>query len=212
MRGGFDDPQADTEVGRDISLGTTIVGVSYDGGIILGADSRTSGGAYIANRHQDKITPLSDTVYMCRSGSASDTQAIATFVQVSDRTRRLGLLGLPPSGRPCGGPDGCRLGGLPMGARARAPPRMGFDAGAPPPTPTACCAWAPPQFYVAQHQAEKNGLVDVATAAHLISSIAYSNKNNLQAGMIVGGYDKQQVRPAPRAPLPSTLPQGRAVQ
>lgn len=81
MRGYFDDAQLDAEIGRDISLGTTIVGVSYDGGVILGADSRTSGGSYIANRHQDKITPLSDSVYMCRSGSASDTQAIASYVQ-----------------------------------------------------------------------------------------------------------------------------------
>lgn len=44
----------------------TLVGlapqVSYAGGVILGADSRTSNGNYIANRVTDKITPLADKV------------------------------------------------------------------------------------------------------------------------------------------------------
>lgn len=72
---------ADAEVARDISLGTTIIAVTYDGGVVLGADSRTSSGSYVANRVQDKITPLLDNVYLCRSGSASDTQAMASYVQ-----------------------------------------------------------------------------------------------------------------------------------
>jgi 20S proteasome subunit beta 1 len=66
---------------QDISLGTSIIAVSFKGGVVLGADSRTSSGSYVANRVQDKITPLADTVYLCRSGSASDTQAIAGYVQ-----------------------------------------------------------------------------------------------------------------------------------
>lgn len=56
--------------------------VSFKGGVILGADSRTSTGNYIANRVTDKITPLSDNVYILRSGSAADTQAIAGHVQM----------------------------------------------------------------------------------------------------------------------------------
>lgn len=63
-------------------MGTSIVAVSYRGGVILGADSRTSNGNYIANRVTDKITPLADSVYMLRSGSAADTQAIAGYVQL----------------------------------------------------------------------------------------------------------------------------------
>lgn len=46
------------------------------------ADSRTSTGSYIANRVTDKITPLADNVYILRSGSAADTQAIASYVQM----------------------------------------------------------------------------------------------------------------------------------
>ena len=43
--------------------------VTFNGGIILGADSRTSNGSYIANRVTDKITPLADYIYMLGSVS-----------------------------------------------------------------------------------------------------------------------------------------------
>lgn len=59
--------------------GTTIVAVSFDGGVVLGADSRVSTGNYVSNRASDKITGLADNVYMLRSGSAADTQAIADY-------------------------------------------------------------------------------------------------------------------------------------
>jgi 20S proteasome alpha/beta subunit len=62
-------------------LGTTIMAVKYDGGVVLGADSRTSTGSYVANRVSDKLTPVSDYIYCCRSGSAADTQAIVEIAQ-----------------------------------------------------------------------------------------------------------------------------------
>jgi hypothetical protein len=49
-------------------LQTTIMAVEYDGGVIMGADSRTSTGSYIANRVSDKITFVHDKIYVCRSG------------------------------------------------------------------------------------------------------------------------------------------------
>lgn len=57
------------------------MGVAFDGGVVIGADSRTTTGSYIANRVTDKVTPLSDFVYCCRSGSAADTQAVAEAVK-----------------------------------------------------------------------------------------------------------------------------------
>lgn len=57
--------------------------VEFDGGVIIGADSRTSTGGYVANRIADKLTQLSNKIYCCRSGSAADTQAIADVVQYS---------------------------------------------------------------------------------------------------------------------------------
>lgn len=55
--------------------------VTFDGGVVLGADSRTSTGSYVANRVSDKIVPLHDYVWTCRSGSAADTQAVADYVK-----------------------------------------------------------------------------------------------------------------------------------
>lgn len=55
--------------------------VQFEGGVIMGADSRTSTGTYVANRVSDKITSLHDHIYACRSGSAADTQAITDYVR-----------------------------------------------------------------------------------------------------------------------------------
>ncbi|KAG2492337.1 hypothetical protein HYH03_009287 [Edaphochlamys debaryana] len=109
-----------------VSMGTTIVATTFNGGVILAADSRTSSGAYIGNRATDKITPLCDNVYCLRSGSAADTQAIAGYVQ----------------------------------------------------------------HFIAQHQAEENDRISVKTAATLVRTLAYNNKDNLSAGLIVAGWDK----------------------
>lgn len=54
--------------------------ITFKDGVILGADSRTTTGAYIANRVTDKLTQVHDTVWCCRSGSAADTQAVADIV------------------------------------------------------------------------------------------------------------------------------------
>lgn len=67
------DPQMDEAV----SLGTTIIAVSFNGGVILAADSRTSSGSYVVNRCSNKLTKLTKNIYCCRSGSAADTQALA---------------------------------------------------------------------------------------------------------------------------------------
>lgn len=38
-------------------------------------------GSYVANRVSDKITAVHDSIYVCRSGSAADTQAISDYVR-----------------------------------------------------------------------------------------------------------------------------------
>ncbi|KAL5013378.1 hypothetical protein ScPMuIL_007648 [Solemya velum] len=60
--------------------GTSIIAVEFDGGVVIGADSRTTTGSYIANRVTDKLTKVTDYIYCCRSGSAADTQAVADIV------------------------------------------------------------------------------------------------------------------------------------
>ncbi|VDK48376.1 unnamed protein product [Taenia asiatica] len=65
----------------EVSTGTTLVACEYDGGVVIGADSRTSSGVYVANRVTDKLTPLTKYIYCCRSGSSADTQAITDVVK-----------------------------------------------------------------------------------------------------------------------------------
>lgn len=65
----------------EVSTGTTIMAIAYDGGVVLGADSRVSTGTYVANRVSDKIAALHDHIWCCRSGSAADTQALTDYVR-----------------------------------------------------------------------------------------------------------------------------------
>lgn len=68
------DTAPESLVDMAVSTGTTIVAAAYRGGVVLGADSRVTTGIYVSNRVSDKITPLADSIYLCRSGSAADTQ------------------------------------------------------------------------------------------------------------------------------------------
>ena len=65
----------------EVSTGTTIMAIPFDGGVVLGADSRVSTGTYVANRVSDKIAALHDHIWCCRSGSAADTQALTDYVR-----------------------------------------------------------------------------------------------------------------------------------
>lgn len=67
-------------MGNEVLTGTSIMAVEFDGGVVVGADSRTSMGVYVSNRVTDKLTRVTDQIYCCRSGSAADTQAIADIV------------------------------------------------------------------------------------------------------------------------------------
>ncbi|EGC44022.1 proteasome component [Histoplasma capsulatum var. duboisii H88] len=79
----------------EVNLGTSIMAINFKHGVILGADSRTTTGAYIANRVTDKLTQVHDTIWCCRSGSAADTQAVADIVSY-----HLGMYGVVNQERP----------------------------------------------------------------------------------------------------------------
>jgi len=111
----------------EVQLGTSIMAVQFDGGVVLGADSITTTGSYIANRVTDKITPVHDRIYCCRSGSAADTQAISDYVK----------------------------------------------------------------YYLDLHSIELGCPPETKTAAVLFQQLCYNNKNSLQAGIIVAGWDKR---------------------
>jgi 20S proteasome subunit beta 1 len=79
-----------TQSYRDSTLSRTQLMVG-----ITGADSRTTTGAYIANRVTDKLTQVHDTIWCCRSGSAADTQAVADIVHY-----QLGMYGIQNGVKP----------------------------------------------------------------------------------------------------------------
>eukprot|EP00511_Aplanochytrium_stocchinoi_P000576 CAMPEP_0204843338 /NCGR_PEP_ID=MMETSP1346-20131115/47918_1 /ASSEMBLY_ACC=CAM_ASM_000771 /TAXON_ID=215587 /ORGANISM="Aplanochytrium stocchinoi, Strain GSBS06" /LENGTH=326 /DNA_ID=CAMNT_0051982459 /DNA_START=205 /DNA_END=1186 /DNA_ORIENTATION=- len=80
----------------EVDLGTSIMAVKFDGGVVVGADSRTSTGIYVANRVSDKLTPLHDRIFCCRSGSAADTQAVTDMVRLQLEQHAIEL-SRPPS-------------------------------------------------------------------------------------------------------------------
>lgn len=112
-----------------VETGTTIVACCYAGGVVLGADTRTSAGSYVVNRAARKITKLSNRICVCRSGSAADTQAVAQIA-------RLQTL-----------------------------------------------------LYTQELPRQFNGEARVKVVAHLLQQLCFEYKDQLTAGLIVGGWD-----------------------
>lgn len=124
-----------------VKTGTTIMAVEYDGGVVMGADTRTSTGDYVANRASRKISKVHDKIFVCRCGSAADTQALTGFVI----------------------------------------------------------------NYLNQHATELGQQPTVQTAANLFRLIAYNNKDNLLAGLLIAGYDEKRGGQVYSVPLGGTL-------
>jgi 20S proteasome subunit beta 1 len=108
----------DNNDNNKVNLGTTLVAIKYSGGVVVGADTRTSVGGYVSNKFAYKINPIfqpsDDCTYqfndderksktnpsscvLCRSGSAADTQWLAKQAQRRFRVRRLERPGYHPS-------------------------------------------------------------------------------------------------------------------
>mmetsp|Transcript_13568 Transcript_13568/g.21363 ORF Transcript_13568/g.21363 Transcript_13568/m.21363 type:complete len:292 (+) Transcript_13568:134-1009(+) len=60
--------------------GTTIVGVVYNNGVVLGADTRATSGSEVAEKNCEKIHYLSPNMYCCGAGTAADTEKITQLV------------------------------------------------------------------------------------------------------------------------------------
>ena len=53
----------------------------FQDGVVIGADSRTSSGSFVANRVSDKLTQVTENIFCCRSAVAADTQALTDAVK-----------------------------------------------------------------------------------------------------------------------------------
>merc|ERR1711993_37764 len=52
--------------------GTTICGLVFKDGVILGADTRATGGNIVANKNCEKLHHLADNIYCAGAGTAAD--------------------------------------------------------------------------------------------------------------------------------------------
>ena len=51
-----------------LKTGTTIAGVVFDGGVVLGADTRATEGEVVADKNCEKIHYLAENMYCCGAG------------------------------------------------------------------------------------------------------------------------------------------------
>ena len=56
------------------STGTTIVGLVYSGGVVLGADTRATGDTTVEDKNCEKIHYMAPNIYCCGAGTAADTE------------------------------------------------------------------------------------------------------------------------------------------
>lgn len=54
--------------------GTTICGMTFKGGVVLGADTRATGGTEVVEKNCEKIHYMAPNIYCCGAGTAADTE------------------------------------------------------------------------------------------------------------------------------------------
>ncbi|ORX70095.1 proteasome subunit beta type-7 [Linderina pennispora] len=60
--------------------GTTIVGLIFRDGVILGADTRATAGPIVADKNCEKIHYLAPNMYCCGAGTAADTEFTTNMI------------------------------------------------------------------------------------------------------------------------------------
>ncbi|KAL6139524.1 hypothetical protein ACLB2K_057828 [Fragaria x ananassa] len=60
--------------------GTTIVGLIFQDGVILGADTRATSGSIVCDKNCEKIHYMAPNIYCCGAGTAADTEAVTDMV------------------------------------------------------------------------------------------------------------------------------------
>lgn len=71
------------------STGTTIVGLIYKDGVILGADTRATEGPIVADLNCSKIHKIANNIYCCGAGTAADTEMVTRMIESNMELIRL---------------------------------------------------------------------------------------------------------------------------
>jgi 20S proteasome subunit beta 2 len=74
---------------RTLKTGTTIVGVVYADGIVLGADTRATEGNIVADKRCKKIHYMAPNIMCCGAGTAADTEMVTQLISSKLSLHRL---------------------------------------------------------------------------------------------------------------------------
>lgn len=65
---------------KAMKTGTTIVGLVYKDGVVLGADTRATGGSEVMDKNCEKIHFLAPNIWCCGAGTAADTEKTTELI------------------------------------------------------------------------------------------------------------------------------------
>lgn len=74
---------------KTTKTGTTIVGLVYADGIVLGADTRATEGPIVADKNCEKIHYIAPNIYCCGAGTAADTEFTTNMISSKLELHRL---------------------------------------------------------------------------------------------------------------------------
>lgn len=63
-----------------LKTGTTIVGLIFQDGVVLGADTRATEGPIVADKNCEKIHYIAPNIFCCGAGTAADTEAVTDMI------------------------------------------------------------------------------------------------------------------------------------
>merc|ERR1712150_21316 len=69
--------------------GTTICGVIYKDGVVLGADTRATEDTIVADKNCSKIHYIAPNIYCCGAGTAADTEMTTQMISSKLELHRL---------------------------------------------------------------------------------------------------------------------------
>merc|ERR1719182_1068162 len=65
---------------KAVKTGTTICGIIYKDGVVLGADTRATEGPIVADKNCEKIHYIAPNIYCCGAGTAADTENVTEMI------------------------------------------------------------------------------------------------------------------------------------
>lgn len=157
--------------------------MQYNGGVVLGADSRVSTGQYVSNRASDKIAGLSDYVYLLRSGSAADTQAVSDYGTLRNVSIAFDF----------------QATFFIIDLQQQSTLITSFSI-------NNNIAYSAVRYFTEQHEMQLQRTPTVKTVANLVKAMNYNNKH-LVGAMIVAGWDETQGGQVYGVPIGGTISQ-----